>query len=90
MRIRAFTGLVPTVDKVESVASVPYDVVNRDEAATLAEGNSESLLNVSRAEINLPSTIDPYSDEVYLSAKNNFQELQSKNVLKRESEPCTA
>ena len=88
MRIRAFTGLVPTVDKVESVASVPYDVVNRDEAATLAEGNSESLLNVSRAEINLPPTIDPYSDEVYLSAKNNFQELQSKNVLKRESEPC--
>ncbi|HIG82732.1 MAG TPA: DUF1015 domain-containing protein [Verrucomicrobia bacterium] len=88
MLIKAFSGLIPEPDKVESVAAVPYDVVNRDEAAILAEGNPESLLNVSRAEITLPSTADPYSDEVYLRAKNNFEDLQAKNVLKRESEPC--
>tara|TARA_B110000116_G_scaffold265643_1_gene275138 strand:- start:950 stop:2167 length:1218 start_codon:yes stop_codon:yes gene_type:complete len=88
MRIKAFSGLIPAADKVESVAAVPYDVVNRDEAAALAEGNPESLLNVSRAEITLPSTTDPYSDEVYLRAKNNFEDLQAKNVIKRECEPC--
>lgn len=88
MLIKAFSGLIPEPDKIESVAAVPYDVVNRDEAAILAEGNPESLLNVSRAEITLPSTADPYSDEVYLRAKNNFEDLQAKNVLKRESEPC--
>jgi uncharacterized protein (DUF1015 family) len=88
MLIKAFSGLIPEPDKVESVAAVPYDVVNRDEAAILAEGNAESLLNVSRAEITLPSIADPYSDEVYLRAKNNFEDLQAKNVLKRESEPC--
>ncbi len=88
MRIKAFSGLIPATDKVESVASVPYDVVDRDEASILAEGNSESLLNVSRAEITLPLTTDPYSDEVYLRAKDNFVELQAKGVLKRESGPC--
>jgi len=88
MRIKAFSGLVPPTDKVESVAAVPYDVVDRDEASILAEGNPESLLNVSRAEITLPSTTDPYSDEVYLRAKNNFVEMQNNGVLNRESEPC--
>ena len=88
MQIKAFSGLIPAADKVKSVAAVPYDVVNREEALILAEGNPESLLNVSRAEITFPSTTDPYSDEVYLMAKNNFDELQAKNVLRRESEPC--
>ena len=88
MRIKAFSGLVPPTDKVESVAAVPYDVVDRDEASILAEGNSESLLNVSRAEITLPATADPYSDEVYLKAKDNFVEMQDNGVLNRESGPC--
>jgi len=88
MQIKAFSGLIPSIDKVESVAAVPYDVVNREEASDLAKGNSDSLLNVSRAEICLPLTVDPYSDDVYQRAKLNFEEMQSSKVLRRESEPC--
>ncbi len=88
MRIKAFSGLIPAADKVESVAAVPYDVVNREEAAILAKGNPESLLNLSRAEIGFPPITDPYSEEVYQRAKANFTQLQAKNVLIRESEPC--
>ena len=69
MRIKAFSGLIPAADKVESVAAVPYDVVNREEAAILAKGNPESLLNLSRAEIGFSPITDPYSEEVYQRAK---------------------
>lgn len=88
MRIKAFSGLIPAADKVKSVAAVPYDVVNREEAAILAKGNPESLLNLSRAEIGFSPITDPYSEEVYQRAKANFTQLQAKNVLIRESEPC--
>ena len=71
MLIKAFSGLIPAADKVESVAAVPYDVVNREEAAMLAKGNPESLLNLSRAEIGFSPITDPYSEEVYQKYQNN-------------------
>ena len=47
------------------VASVPYDVVNADEARELAAGNPVSFLHVVRAEIDLAASTDHYSPEVY-------------------------
>lgn len=88
MRIKSFRGLVPGDGRTESVASVPYDVVDIKEAMALAEGNPDSLLNVSRAEICLPAGVDPYADEVYLKAKKNFEGLQKSGALVRESQSC--
>jgi uncharacterized protein (DUF1015 family) len=88
MRIKPFQGLVPHSSKTELVASVPYDVVNTEEARKLASGNSDSLLNVSRAEINFDDGYNAYSDNVYEKAKDNFNKLIESNVLVREEEPC--
>jgi len=88
MRIRAFQGLVPQPEHAAEVASVPYDVVNAAEAAELAAGRPRSLLHVDRAEIDLPSGTDPYSSAVYAKARDNFLQMQSDGVLRRESEPC--
>jgi uncharacterized protein (DUF1015 family) len=88
LRVRAFQGLRPAPQFVEEVACVPYDVVNRQEAATLAEGRLNSLLHVDRAEIDLPPETNPYSDEVYGKALQNFAALQSNGTLLRETEPC--
>ncbi len=88
MRIKAFMGLVPGEGRAERVASVPYDVVDFEEAKTLAEGNPDSLLKVSRAEIDLPEGINPYADEVYLQARLNFEGLQQSGALVREQQPC--
>src|SRR5581483_862852 len=88
LRIRAFQGLRPTPKLASQVACVPYDVVDRDEAAGLAKGNPHSLLHVDRAEIDLPAEIDPYSAEVYEKARANFQQLQSSGTLIRENERC--
>lgn len=88
LRIRAFQGLRPAGDFAGRVACVPYDVVDREEAAVLAKGNPYSLLHVDRAEIDLPAETDPYSPEVYARARANFLGLQKSGVLIRESEPC--
>jgi len=64
---------------------VPYDVVDREEAAALAEGNPYSLLHVDRAEIDLPPETDPYSDAVYAKALENFLRLQKEGALIRET-----
>ena len=47
-RIQPFRAIRPTPQHAESVASVPYDVVNRDEAAQLAEGNPQRIRNLER------------------------------------------
>ncbi len=88
LRIKAFQGLRPTSSLVSQVACVPYDVVDRAEAAALAQGNPHSLLHVDRAEIDLPGDVDPYSAEVYAKALENFQALQRDGTLVREDAPC--
>ena len=88
LRIKAFQGLRPGAALVSQVACVPYDVVDRNESAALAQGNPHSLLHVDRAEIDLPENVDPYSPQVYAKALENFQRLQADGSLVRESAPC--
>ena len=88
MRIRTFQGLSPAPQHAAAVAAVPYDVVNRDEAAALAAGNPLSLLHVDRAEIDLDPDIDPYSPAVYAQARSAFETLQTDGILQREPAPC--
>jgi uncharacterized protein (DUF1015 family) len=85
--IRPFRALRPQVDRAESVASVPYDVVNTDEARALAQGNPLSFLHVSRPEIDLPAGTDIHSDAVYRKAVENFEKLIAECPMENESEP---
>ena len=70
--LRPFRALRPAPDKASQVSAVPYDVVNREEAAALAEGNPWSFLHVSRPEIDLALNTDPYSADVCAKAVENF------------------
>lgn len=87
MRVKAFKAWRPAEGKAESVASVPYDVVDTKQAAALAAGNPDSFLHVVRAEIDLPEGTDAYSDVVYNQAKANLQRLMDDGVLVREEKP---
>ncbi|MGV2336532.1 MAG UNVERIFIED_CONTAM: DUF1015 domain-containing protein [Planctomycetaceae bacterium] len=62
-RIKPFQALRPTEDLAAKVASVPYDVVNRDEAAALADGNPLSFLHVVRPDIDFAPEQNPYCAE---------------------------
>ena len=85
--IYPFRALRPTPASAASVAAVPYDVVNADEARALAAGNPLSFLHVSRAEIDLPPGTDPYSDAVYARAVENFSALNTLAPLIVEEAP---
>ncbi|HEX6047328.1 MAG TPA: DUF1015 family protein [Pyrinomonadaceae bacterium] len=85
--IRPFRALRPPAERAQAVASVPYDVVNTEEARALAGGNPLSFLHVSRPEIDLPEGTDIYSDAVYRKAVENFEKLIAACPLEREAEP---
>jgi uncharacterized protein (DUF1015 family) len=79
--VRPFRALRPRPEAAADVAAVPYDVVDRDEARRLADGNPLSFLHVSRAEIDLPDATDPYSDAVYRRAVQNFDALKTRALV---------
>jgi uncharacterized protein (DUF1015 family) len=85
-RIKAFQALRPVEELAAKVASVPYDVVNRDEAAALADGNHLSFLHVVRPDIDFPPQKNPYDADVYEKARANFQKLISDGVLKQDGD----
>ena len=82
-----FRALRPEPAAARDVAAVPYDVVTREEAASLAHGNPLSFLHVSRAEIDLPPETDPYADAVYDKAVRNFRSLRAAAPLVMEEMP---
>jgi uncharacterized protein (DUF1015 family) len=87
-KIKPFRALRPLEAQAKQVSSVPYDVLSASEARAIAGDNPLSFLHVSRSEIDLPDDVNPYSDEVYRAAKENFERLQTGGVLQMENEPC--
>ena len=85
--IHPFAALRPTPATVARVAAVPYDVVNTDEARTLAADDPLSFLRVSRPEIECPPGTPIYSDEVYQRASDNFDRLRRAAPLVIEATP---
>ena len=79
--IRPFKGLRPVKNKIEEVASPPYDVINSDEARELAKGNQYSFLHVVKPEIDLDPGINLYDDKVYAKAVENLKTLIDHGVL---------
>src|SRR5690349_15969736 len=79
--LHPFRALRPTPDTAASIAAVPYDVVNTDEARALADNNPLSFLRVSRAEIELSNGTDPYSNAVYERAAKNFAALRATSLV---------
>src|SRR5689334_19498496 len=85
--IYPFAALRPTPKAAAAVASVPYDVVNSDEARALAAGNPLSFLHVSRPEIDLDAGANPHSDAAYDQAAKAFAVLKSEAPLVVEEIP---
>lgn len=85
--IRPFRALRPEAGRASAVASVPYDVVNTEEARALAANNPLSFLHVSRPEIDMPEGTDPHSDPVYRLALQNLERLTKDCPLVTEEMP---
>jgi uncharacterized protein (DUF1015 family) len=87
MRLNPFRAIRPRPDLAAQVASVPYDVVSRAEAAELARGNPHSFLHVGRSDIDLPEEVDQYDPRIYRRAREALDELLAQGTLLRDAEP---
>jgi uncharacterized protein (DUF1015 family) len=87
MRLHPFRAVRPRPDLAAQVAAVPYDVVNRAEAAELARGNPHSFLHVGRSDIDLPDHVDPYDPQIYRRAREALDELLAGGTLFQDPTP---
>lgn len=85
--IKPFKGLRPPQQIVEDLACLPYDVMNSDEAAKMAEGKKESLLRITKAEIECAGVDDIHSEIVYNKAVENFNLFQKNGWLVQDDQP---
>lgn len=86
--IHPFRAWRPSPQNAKQVACVPYDVINADEARSLAKGNSKSFLHVIRPEIDLGEDTDPHDDAVYEKGAQNLNKLIDNGSLEQEDKPC--
>jgi uncharacterized protein (DUF1015 family) len=85
--IRPFPGLRPAPEHTIGVIAPPYDVLNSEEARARAAGKPHSFLHISKPEIDLAPTTDPYHPSVYERGRHNFQALIKAGVLTRDPAP---
>lgn len=85
--VRPFKGIRPHGQYGSKVASLPYDVMNRNEAKEMAQGNPYSFLHVVRAEIDVPDEVSQYDDQVYQRASDNLEAMLKNQVLIQDDQP---
>ena len=85
---RPFTAVRPKKEYAASVAALPYDVMNSEEARVKVEGNPYSFIHVDKAEVDLPVDTYLYSDEVYKKASENLEKLSTDGICFKEASPC--
>jgi uncharacterized protein (DUF1015 family) len=83
-----FRALRPQPQLAGQVASLPYDVLNTQEARQAANGNPNSFLHITKSEIDLSDETNPYDNSVYETARTNLSAFISREVLFLESKPC--
>ncbi len=86
--IKPFAALRPATDRAADVAAPPYDVMSAAEARRMVAGRPWSFLHVSRAEIDLPEGVDPYSAPVYARSRENLARMLNAGILKRDPSPA--
>lgn len=85
--LHPFKGIRPEKEFAEKVATLPYDVVNSDEARELAKDNPYSYLHIDKAEIDLPKDLSPYDDQVYQKAADTLVGFLAKGWLIKDETP---
>jgi uncharacterized protein (DUF1015 family) len=86
--IKPFPALRPRPELADRICELPYDVMSSVEARRIAEGNPLSFLHVSKPEIDLSPSQDPYAAEVYARGRENLDKLVAQGALRQDDQPC--
>ena len=86
--IRPFRCIRPAGDLASSIAALPYDVYNSDEARKIVQANPMSFLKIDRAETLLPEGTDIYSPEVYKTARCTLDSMIKDKSFIQDNSDC--
>lgn len=86
--IRPFSAIRPAKGMESKIAALPYDVYSRAEAKEAVKDNSDSFLNIDRAETQFPDDVDTYADCVYEKANELLRGMIRDGKFIREGKPC--
>ena len=79
--VKPFLGILPKQELAEKVACLPYDVMNRSEAKTMAANNPYSFLHVVRSEIDLDDSVGDYDERVYAGARKALDHMLASAIM---------
>lgn len=88
MRAEPISCYRPTPDRVATFASLPYDVFDRDQAASYVRAHPGSFLTIDRPETAFPPHHDMYAPEVYAKAAQILRLRVDDGTLVRDTLPC--
>ncbi|MFA6930584.1 MAG: DUF1015 domain-containing protein, partial [Lentisphaeria bacterium] len=86
-KVLPFSAWLALGSNAAKVATLPYDVMNRAEAAQMADDNPDSFLRVTRSEIELPVDLSPYDEAVYKKAAENWEKIR-RSILHHDQHPA--
>lgn len=86
--IKPFCGVRPAPELAEKVVSLPYDVMDSEEARKITEQNPYSFLRVTKSEVDLDRAVDIHGSQVYEKAAENLRRFIAEGILRQDATPC--
>lgn len=84
---KPFKAVRPVPEKAAHIASLPYDVMDSDEARAEVAKYPLSFIHVEKPEVDLPLGTDLYDPAVYAKAKENLYGYITRGDMKQDEKP---
>lgn len=84
---KPFRALRPVPERAADIASLPYDVMDSDEARLEVQKHPLSYIHVEKPEVDLPAGTDLYDPSVYAKARENLYNYVQQGYMKQDAQP---
>ncbi|HNT52999.1 MAG TPA: DUF1015 domain-containing protein, partial [Candidatus Syntrophosphaera sp.] len=84
---KPFRALRPLPEYAAQIASLPYDVMDSDEARAEVKKHPLSFVHVEKPEVDLPPGTDLYDPAVYAKARENLDNYVKQGYMKQDTQP---
>lgn len=84
---KPFRALRPVPKYAADIASLPYDVMDSDEARIEVKKHPLSYIHVEKPEVDLPVGTDLYDPAVYAKAKENLDNYSRQGYMMQDPKP---
>jgi uncharacterized protein (DUF1015 family) len=84
---KPFKAVRPIPEKARDIASLPYDVMDSDEARIEVQKNPLSFIHVEKPEVDLPLGTDLYDPQVYAKARENLYKYINDGLMIQDPKP---